>query len=337
MSAGSEFSLEGRRVWVAGHGGMVGQALCRRLAQEPCRVITADRRALDLRDQKAVTAWLQAARPDLVYVAAARVGGILANDRNPGRFLYDNLMIAANCIEAARRADVAKLVFLGSTCVYPRNAPQPIPESAMLSGPLEPTNQWYAVAKIAGIKLCDAYRRDYGCDFISVQPTNLYGPGDNFDLTGSHVLAALMRKIHEAKALAAPAVPIWGTGRPKREFLHVDDLADALVFLARTYSAEGPINVGTGEEISIDALARMLAEVIGYQGGFIYETDKPDGVARKLCDSRRLAALGWRPRVDLRAGLAATYAWFTAQGAGYRGRDPKPDPDHDRDTLTAAP
>lgn len=315
------FSLDGRRAWVAGHRGMVGQALCRRLADEPCSVLTTNRHTLDLRDQAAVTRWMQDQRPDLVYVAAARVGGILANDSHPAPFLYDNLMIAANIINAAKEIDVAKLVFLGSTCIYPREAPQPIPESAMLTGPLEPTNQWYAVAKIAGIKLCDAYRREYGCDFISVQPTNLYGPGDNFDLAGSHVLPALMRKIHDAKVNNAEAVTIWGTGRPLREFLYVDDLADALVFLTLNYSAEGQINVGTGSDLTISALADLIAEVIGYRGEFVFDSSKPDGTPRKLSDVSRLSALGWRHRTSLKEGVRKTYDWFLDHAGDLRGSE----------------
>jgi GDP-L-fucose synthase len=249
-------------------------------------------------------------RPDAVFLAAARVGGILANDSRPAEFLYDNLMIAANVVEGARRIGVKKLLFLGSSCIYPRLAPQPMAEEALLTGPLEPTNQWYAVAKIAGLKLCAAYRRQWGCDFISAQPTNLYGPGDTYDLAASHVIPALIVKTHRAKAAGAEAVEIWGTGRPRREFLHVDDLADALVFLMARYSGEEHVNVGWGEDVSIAELAALVAEVVGFAGGFRYAVDKPDGAPRKLLDVRRLAALGWRPKIPLRQGLQDAYNAF---------------------------
>jgi len=245
-----------------------------------------------------------------VFVAAATVGGILANDTRPGEFLYDNIMIAANIMEASRRIAVKKLLFLGSSCIYPRLAPQPIPEEALLTGPLEPTNQWYGIAKIAGLKMCAAYRRQYGCDFISAQPTNLYGPGDNYDLTGSHVVSALLVKIHQAKVTGAPEVEIWGTGRPKREFMHVDDLADALLFLMHNYSGEQHINVGWGKDITITELATTVAGVVGYTGKFRYASEKPDGVPRKLLDVSRLAAMGWQPRISLRSGLADAYKWY---------------------------
>jgi GDP-L-fucose synthase len=304
------FPLAGRRVFVAGHRGMVGSALTRRLARSGCEVLTAGRGEVDLRRQEATEAWLAARRPDAVFVAAATVGGILANDTRPGEFLYDNLMIAGNVIEASRRAGVKKLLFLGSSCIYPRLAPQPMTEEALLTGPLEPTNQWYAVAKIAGLKLCAAYRRQYGADFISAQPTNLYGPGDTYDLQASHVVPALIAKTHRAKATGAAEVEIWGTGTPRREFLHVDDLADALVFLMERYSDELQVNVGWGEDVSIRELAELVAEVVGYTGGFRYATEKPDGTPRKLLDVSRLSALGWRPRIALRDGLADAYRWF---------------------------
>ena len=296
-------------MWVAGHRGMVGQALLRRLAREPCEVLTVGRARVDLRRQEPTEAWMAKTRPDVVVVAAATVGGIHANNTRPGEFLYDNLMIAANIIHAARATEVAKLLFLGSTCIYPKMAAQPIAEDSLLTGPLEPTNEWYAVAKIAGIKLCDAYRRQFGCDFISAQPTNLYGPGDNFDREGSHVLAALLRKIDTAKSSGAETVEIWGTGTPLREFLHVDDLADALVFLLRHYSAEGPINVGSGEEVSIAELARRIAHVAGWDGEFAFDRSRPDGTPRKLADTSRINALGWRARIGLDEGLAATLRW----------------------------
>ncbi|HXP29624.1 MAG TPA: GDP-L-fucose synthase [Stellaceae bacterium] len=304
------FSLAGRRVFIAGHRGMVGSALARRLAQTGAEILTAARSEVDLRRQAETEAWLVSARPDAVFVAAATVGGILANDRRPAEFLYDNLMIAANVIAAARRADVKKLLFLGSSCIYPRLAPQPMREQDLLTGPLEPTNQWYALAKIAGLKLCAAYRRQYGSDFISAQPTNLYGPGDTYDPQASHVIPALLAKTRRAKAIAAPEVEIWGTGKPRREFLHVDDLADALVFLMERYSGEEQVNVGWGKDVSIAELARLVAEVVGYKGGFRFATDKPDGAPRKLLEVSKLAALGWHPRIELRDGLADAYRWF---------------------------
>ena len=304
------FPLAKRRVFIAGHGGMVGSALTRRLAGIGCEVLTAGRGEVDLRRQEATDTWLRAQRPDAVFVAAATVGGILANDTRPAEFLYDNLMIAANLIEASRRVGVKKLLFLGSSCIYPRLAPQPMREEALLTGPLEQTNQWYAVAKIAGLKLCAAYRRQYGADFISAQPTNLYGPGDTYDLQASHVVPALMAKTHHAKVTGAGQVEIWGTGTPKREFLHVDDLADALVFLMERYSDELQINVGWGEDVSIRELAELIAEVVGYTGGFRYAAEKPDGTPRKLLDVSRLSAMGWRPRIALRDGLADAYRWF---------------------------
>jgi len=304
------FPLAKRRVFIAGHGGMVGSALTRRLAGIGCEVLTAGRGEVDLRRQEATDTWLRAQRPDAVFIAAATVGGILANDTRPAEFLYDNLMIAANLIEASRRVGVKKLLFLGSSCIYPRLAPQPMREEALLTGPLEPTNQWYAVAKIAGLKLCAAYRRQYGADFISAQPTNLYGPGDTYDLQASHVVPALMAKTHHAKVTGAGQVEIWGTGTPKREFLHVDDLADALVFLMERYSDELQINVGWGEDVSIRELAELIAEVVGYTGGFRYAAEKPDGTPRKLLDVSRLSAMGWGPRIALRDGLADAYRWF---------------------------
>jgi GDP-L-fucose synthase len=309
------FRLAGRRVWVAGHSGMVGQALVKRLGKEGCEILTADRNAVDLRRQRETEAWIEANRPDAIFLAAAKVGGILANDTRPAEFLYDNLMIAGNIIEAARRGGTKKLLFLGSSCIYPRLAPQPMTEEALLSGPLEPTNQWYAVAKIAGLKLCGAYRRQYGADFISAQPTNLYGPGDTYDLQASHVVPALVAKMHQAKTTGATEVEIWGTGAPKREFLHVDDLADALVFLMEHYSGESHVNVGWGVDVSIRELATLIAEVVGFTGSFRYDTGKPDGSPRKLLDVAKLAALGWRPRIALRDGLQDAYRWFQANVA----------------------
>lgn len=309
------FDLSGRRVWVAGHSGMVGAALCRRLASEDCDVVTVDRAEIDLRRQADVEAWMAEARPAAVFLAAATVGGILANDTRPADFLYDNLAIESNVIHAARKAGVEKLLLLGSSCIYPREAPQPMPEDALLSGPLEPTNEWYAVAKIAGIKLCQAYRRQHGCDFIAAMPTNLYGPGDNFDLETSHVVPALMAKAHRAKMDHASEVEIWGSGKPRREFLYVDDAADALVHLMRCYSGDRHINVGTGEDLTIGALARLICEVVGFEGECRYDVSKPDGTPRKLLDVGRLTALGWTASTPLRTGLAQTYDWYKAQCA----------------------
>jgi GDP-L-fucose synthase len=311
MSETPQFPLAGRRIYVAGHKGMVGSAIVRRLAAEDCTVLTADR-SLDLRDMAATRSWFADNRPDAVIMAAAKVGGIMANSSYPADFLYDNLMIAANVIEAARQVQVAKLLLLGSSCIYPRLAQQPIREEALLTGPLEPTNQWYAIAKIAGIKLCQAYREQYGCDFISAMPTNLYGPGDNFDLTSSHVLPALIRKAHEAKLAGAPSFTVWGSGTPLREFMHVDDLADAAVFLLQHYSGDLPLNIGSGAEISILALAELVAKVVGFTGGVTTDPTKPDGAPRKLMDSSRLGALGWHPRIALEAGIADAYRHFLA-------------------------
>ncbi|MCW2238548.1 GDP-L-fucose synthase [Azospirillum canadense] len=306
------FDLHGRRVWVAGHRGMVGSAVVRRLARERCSVLTVERSTVDLCRQSDVEAWVAEARPDAIVLAAAKVGGIHANDTRPAEFIHDNLAIETNIIHAAWRSGVGKLLFLGSSCIYPKFAPQPMTEDALLTGPLEPTNQWYAVAKIAGIKLCQAYRRQYGCDFISAMPTNLYGPGDNFSQTSSHVLPALIRKIHEAVAHGQETVEIWGTGRPRREFLHVDDLADALVFMLRHYSGEEHLNVGTGTDVSIAELAQTVADVVGYRGRFSFDASMPDGTPRKLMDVGRLAGLGWRARMDLRTGIAETYDWYRA-------------------------
>lgn len=303
------FSLAGKRVYVAGHRGMVGSAVVRRLAREDCEVLVAPRE-VDLRDQAATRAWVEGNRPDVMVVAAAKVGGILANDSYPADFLYDNLMIEANLIEAAHRADVGKLLFLGSSCIYPKLAPQPIAEESLLTGPLEPTNEWYAIAKIAGIKLCQAYRRQHGRDFISAMPTNLYGPGDNFDLQSSHVMPALIRKAHEAKLAGSPSIVMWGTGSPRREFLHVDDMADACVFLLRHYSGEGHVNVGSGSDITIAELTAMVARIVGFAGMIEQDLTKPDGTPRKLMDSGRLAAMGWKPAVALEEGIAGAYRWF---------------------------
>lgn len=291
---------------------MVGSAIQRRLAHEGCTVLTATRAEADLRDPQATLRWMKAQKPDIVFVAAAKVGGILENSIRPAEFLFDNLAIENSIIAAAHELGVRKLLFLGSSCVYPKMAPQPIREESLLTGPLEPTNEWYAIAKIAGLKLCQAYRRQYGSNFISCMPTNLYGQNDNFDLQSSHVLPALLRKIHEAKMNGAAEVPIWGSGEPRREFLHVDDLADACVFLMQRYEGDIPLNVGTGSDITIAELAGTIAEIVGYRGRFAFDRSKPDGTPRKLLDVSRLSELGWRAKIDLRSGIAATYEWYLA-------------------------
>lgn len=306
------FSLAGQRVWVAGHGGMVGGAVVRRLASENCSVLKATHKELDLTRQADVETWMARETPDVVVVAAAVVGGIHANDTKPVEFLNDNLQIQSNIISTAHRIGVKKLLFLGSSCIYPRLAKQPIKEDSLLTGPLEPTNQWYAIAKIAGVKLCQAYRREYGCDFISAMPTNLYGPGDNFDLMSSHVLPALIVKAHRAKEAKSANLELWGSGKPMREFLYVEDLADACVFLLKTYSEEAPINVGFGSDVTIRELAEIVADVVGFKGGFTFDASKPDGTPRKLMDSGRIQALGWKARTSLRDGIAKTYDWYRA-------------------------
>lgn len=312
MTSMAPVSLRGSRVWVAGHRGMVGSAILRRLAREGCEILTASRNDADLRDPHATLRWMKAQAPDIVFVAAAKVGGILENSRRPAEFLFDNLTIETSIISAAREIGVRKLLFLGSSCVYPKMAPQPIREESLLTGPLEPTNEWYAIAKIAGLKLCQAYRQQYGSNFISCMPTNLYGQRDNFDLQSSHVLPALLRKIHEAKLSGADEVSIWGSGAPRREFLHVDDLADACVFLMQNFDGDIPLNVGTGSDITIAELATMIADIVGYRGRFAFDRSKPDGTPRKLLDVSRLTDLGWRAKIDLRAGIAATYEWYLA-------------------------
>ncbi|KRB19510.1 MULTISPECIES: GDP-L-fucose synthase [Mesorhizobium] len=304
------FDLKGKRVFVAGHRGMVGSAVLRRLAVEDCEILTATRAELDLLDQAGVRRWMADRRPDAVVMAAAKVGGILANDRFPADFLYDNVAVQTNLIEGAFRSEVGKLLFLGSSCIYPKLAPQPIPEDALLTGPLEPTNEWYAIAKIAGLKLCQAYRRQYGVNYISAMPTNLYGPGDNFHLESSHVIPALMRKAHEAKQAGHKTLQVWGSGTPMREFLHVDDAADALVSLLKTYSGESHVNVGSGQDITIAELARTVASIVGGDVEITFDATKPDGTPRKLLDVSRLFAMGWRPRYSLHSGLEQTYAWF---------------------------
>lgn len=310
------YSLNGKRVWVAGHRGMVGAALVRRLAAEGCEILVAERSDADLRRQADVERWMKANKPDAVFVAAAKVGGILANDTHPADFLYDNLMIEANIIHAAFEAPVEKLLFLGSSCIYPKLAPQPLTEEALFTGPLEPTNEWYAIAKIAGIKLCQAYRKQHGRDFVSAMPTNLYGPGDNYDLNSSHVIPALIRKAHEAKERGDKEMVIWGSGTPRREFLHVDDCADALVLVMQHYSDDEHINVGSGEDLTIGELARIVCDVVGFKGEITHDLSKPDGTPRKLMSGDKLRALGWRPRIGLRDGLKDAYATFLAADAG---------------------
>ncbi|WP_428645383.1 GDP-L-fucose synthase, partial [Roseibium sp.] len=289
----SLYDLKGKRVWVAGHRGMVGSAIVRRLRQEDCEILTVGRNEVDLKDQAATSAWIAREKPQAVFLAAAKVGGILANDTRPAEFLYDNLMIEANAIHASYQAGVEKLLFLGSSCIYPKFADQPIVEEALLTGPLEPTNEWYAISKIAGIKLCQAYRKQFGCDFISAMPTNLYGPGDNFDLASSHVLPALIRKAHEAKLRGDKEIVIWGTGAPRREFLHADDCADALVFLMKTYSDAEHVNVGSGSDITVLDLARLICEVVGFEGEIKHDLTKPDGTPRKVMSVEKLRAMGW--------------------------------------------
>jgi GDP-L-fucose synthase len=319
MALGDAYSLAGKRVFVAGHRGMVGSGIVRRLAREGCEVLTASRTDLNLLDQSAVRDWFAITRPDAVFLAAAKVGGILANDTYPADFLYDNLMIEANVIEASFRSDVEKLLFLGSSCIYPKEAAQPIVEAALLTGPLEPTNEWYAIAKIAGIKLAQAYRRQHGCDYISAMPTNLYGPGDNYDLNASHVLPALIRKAHDAKQAGAESFEIWGTGTPRREFLHVDDMADACVHLMKTYSDAPHVNVGSGSDIAIGELAELVADIVGFDGRVVRDETKPDGTMRKLMDSAQLRATGWRPTIDLREGITGAYRDFLDDAVIKRG------------------
>lgn len=304
------FDLTGKRIYVAGHRGMVGSALVRRLQREPVQILTASRAELDLTRQADVEAWMRAQRPDVVIIAAAKVGGILANDTYPVDFLEQNLGIELNLIRMSHEVGVKKLLFLGSSCIYPRDCPQPIKEEYLLTGPLEPTNEWYATAKIAGIKLCQAYRKQYGADFISAMPTNLYGPGDNFDLESSHVVAALLRKMHQATIDNAPTVEIWGSGEPRREFLHVDDLADACLFVLSRYNNIVPINIGSGVDVSIKDLATLIQKTTGYPGKLSFNPAKPNGPPRKLLDISQLTAAKWKHRISLKDGLNATYAWL---------------------------
>jgi GDP-L-fucose synthase len=307
------------KVFVAGHRGLVGSAIVRRLQTDGVTPLTATRADLDLRNQSAVNEWFRLNRPDYVYLVAGTVGGILANSTRPAEFIYDNLLIHATVVHACYLHGTKKLLYLGSSCIYPREAPQPMTEDALLSGPLEPTNEFYAIAKIAGIKLCQSYRRQYGCDFISAMPTNLYGPNDNFDLTSSHVLPALIRKFHDAKLSGAAEVSVWGSGRPRREFLHVDDLASACVFLMRNYDEEPHINVGTGEDLSIRELAEMIRDVVYPRVRIVFDASRPDGPPRKLLDIGKLRSLGWTPALPLRAGIESTYRWFLDHQADARG------------------
>jgi len=308
----TKLNLSCKRVWVAGHKGMVGSAILRKLQNKQCVIVTTN--GIDLRCQDSVNSFFDDEKPDVIFVAAAKVGGILANSTYPADFIYDNLSIETNIIHAAHNFGTEKLVFLGSTCVYPRDAEQPIKEEALLSGPLEPTNEWYAIAKIAGIKLCQAYRKQYGDDFISAMPTNLYGPYDNFDLNNSHVLPAMIRKFHDAYVNNSPKITLWGSGTPRREFLHVDDAAEALIFLAENYSDSIQINVGTGEDIALNELAWLIAEVVGYKGTVEFDRSKPDGTPRKLTDISRLKALGYNYKISLGRGICTTYDWFLNSG-----------------------
>ena len=309
------FEIAGKRVWVAGHRGMVGSAIVRRLARENCQVLTAGRAELNLTRQTDVERWMEKNQPEVVFDAAAVVGGIMANSTRPTDFLTDNLEIQSNVIATAHKIGVKKLMFLGSSCIYPRLAPQPLHEDSLLTGPLEPTNQWYAIAKIAGIMQCQAYRRAHGDDFISAMPTNLYGPGDNFDLQSSHVLPALIVKAHQAKLAGAKSMTIWGSGKPLREFLHVDDLADACIFLMKNYSEDQHINVGYGSDVTIREAAETVARVVGFKGEFVYDTSKPDGTPRKLMDCTRLNNLGWSPAIPFEQGIAHAYDWYLKHAA----------------------
>ncbi|MDD1518409.1 GDP-L-fucose synthase [Bradyrhizobium sp. DASA03005] len=313
--ASAPFELKGKNVYVAGHRGMVGSALVRRLQREDVRLVTVDRHEVDLRNQTAVFGWFAQMRPQVIFLAAAKVGGIVANDTLRAEFIYDNITIAANVIHAAHHNGAEKLMFLGSSCIYPKLAPQPLREDYVLSGPLEPTNEPYAIAKIAGIKMVEAYRSQYGCDFISVMPTNLYGPGDNYHPEMSHVVAALIRRFHDAKLSGATNVVVWGTGTPRREFLYVDDMADACVHLMKTYSGAELVNIGTGEDITIADFARLVAETVGYSGGISFDTSRPDGTPRKLLDVTRLAELGWHAAVSLEQGLGLAYEDYKSLGA----------------------
>lgn len=309
------YDLKGKRIWVAGHRGMVGSAVARRLEREDCTILTATRSELDLTRQADVEHFVRDAKPDAIVLAAAKVGGILANDTYPADFLFENLLIENNIFGAAHASDVGRLLFLGSSCIYPKHAPQPITEDALLTGPLEETNEWYAIAKIAGIKLAQAFRKQYGRDYISAMPTNLYGPGDNFDLKTSHVLPALIRKAHDAKLTHAETITVWGTGTPRREFLHADDCADALVFLLKGYSGAEHVNVGSGEDLSILELTQLVCRVVGYDGRIVHDLSKPDGTPRKLMSADKLRGMGWAPSIALEDGITETYRWFLEHDA----------------------
>ncbi len=313
------FDLRGKRVYVAGHKGVAGSALVRRLAGEGCDILTADRKSLDLTDQAETERWFDGHKPDAVFLAAGRVGGIYANETYPADFIADNLAIGLNVVRGAFRAGAKKLLSLGSSCIYPKLAPQPMREDDLLTGALEASNEWYAMAKIATLKLCAAYRKQLGADFISVLPSNLYGPGDNYHPDNSHVSAALIRRFHAAKLAGAPTVTVWGTGAPRREFLSSDDLADACVFIMKHYSDSGALNIGMGKDISIAEFAELIAEVVGYRGNIIYDPTRPDGAPRKLLDISRLTALGWTPKIPLREGLSAAYEDYL-RGGGRTGR-----------------
>jgi GDP-L-fucose synthase len=311
--------LEGKRIWVAGHRGLAGSAVARALGRRDVgELLTVGREELDLREQSQVRAWMQKKRPQAVIVASAKVGGIYVNDTYPADFIYDNLIIEANIIEAAYRFGVEKLLFLGSSCIYPKHAAQPMFEEALLTGPLEPTNEWYAIAKIAGIKLCQAYRKQHGCDYISAMPCGLYGPNDNFDLQSGHVLPSLLRRFHEAKESGAESIALWGTGKARREFMHVDDFAESLLFLMENYSEASHINIGPGYDLEIGELAQIIKDVVGFRGRITYDTTRPDGMMRKLMGTERLDALGWKPTIDLRTGIEQTYRWFLDNRASLR-------------------
>jgi GDP-L-fucose synthase len=311
-----KFPLSGKRVYVAGHRGMAGSAIVRRLARENCTILTATRAELDLRRQAETELWMKDNRPEVVFLASATVGGIIANSTRPAEFLYDNLAIEANIINAAREVGVQKLLFLGASCMYPREAAQPVPEEALLTGLVEPTNEWYSLAKIAGLKLCQAYRRQYGCDFITAIPNNLFGLNDRFDPTHGHVVAAMIMKFHAAKTEGRDSVELWGTGTPLREFLYSEDMADACVFLMQNYSDEAPLNVGSGIEVTIAQLAQTIAKTVGFEGRLVFDTSKPDGIPRKLLDTTRLDGLGWKASTSLETGMAEAYRWFLANVVG---------------------
>ena len=313
MASPLEFDLRGKKVFVAGHKGMVGSAILRRLASEGCDILTADRKTLDFTQQEATERWLAENKPDAVFLAAAKVGGIYANDTMPVDFLVENLAIALNVIRGSFKAGVEKLLALGSSCIYPRLAPQPMSEDALMTGPLEPTNEWYAIAKIGAIKLCEAYQKQYGAKFVSVMPTNIYGPGDNYHPEYSHVPAALIRRFHEAKLAGAPSTTVWGSGRPRREFLCSDDLADACIFVMKNYSGAQFLNVGAGKDMTIAEFAERVRDVVGFKGELVFDPSRSDGMPQKLLDTSRLAALGWAPKIPLREGLAAAYADFLAR------------------------